>query len=111
MGKSKKAEPPPSFQKYGVPFYAVAWLPYKQIRCRNQQLQSQSDNDQDQDSTKVQEQEANQYYIVLAGGGGEGRSGIPNAILIAHFDLASNSLSPQPVCPSFFFLLILMLLK
>ncbi|CAI0410106.1 unnamed protein product [Linum tenue] len=40
---------------------------------------------------------ASEYYVVLAGGGGEGRSGIANAIVVAHFDFASSTLSPQPV--------------
>ncbi|CAH1443278.1 unnamed protein product [Lactuca virosa] len=36
-------------------------------------------------------------YVVFAGGGGEGRSGIPNALVISLFDSSSNSLSDQPV--------------
>ncbi|KAG9158685.1 hypothetical protein Leryth_023115, partial [Lithospermum erythrorhizon] len=36
-------------------------------------------------------------YVVLAGGGGEGRSGIPNALLVSEFDFASNSLADEPV--------------
>ncbi|RVW17067.1 hypothetical protein CK203_070621 [Vitis vinifera] len=35
-------------------------------------------------------------YLVFCGGGGEGRSGIPNALLLAEFDFASNSLSDMP---------------
>jgi len=38
-----------------------------------------------------------QYYVVSAGGGGEGRSGIPNAVLISSFDSDTNSLSDLPV--------------
>ncbi|KAG5558585.1 hypothetical protein RHGRI_008509 [Rhododendron griersonianum] len=36
-------------------------------------------------------------YLVFAGGGGEGRSGIPNALLLARFDFESNCLNDQPV--------------
>ncbi|GFP86166.1 putative late blight resistance protein homolog r1a-6 [Phtheirospermum japonicum] len=36
-------------------------------------------------------------HVVLAGGGGEGHSGIQNAILLSAFDLDSNSLSDEPV--------------
>ncbi|XP_050234935.1 SEC12-like protein 2 [Mercurialis annua] len=71
-----------SLQKYGVPFYSAAWFPYKQVRSK---LKSQSDDDH-----------PDEYYVVLAGGGGEGRSGIPNAVVLSRFDFASNSLSSQP---------------
>ncbi|KAJ0750703.1 hypothetical protein HanLR1_Chr05g0185011 [Helianthus annuus] len=36
-------------------------------------------------------------YVIFAGGGGEDRSGIPNALVISLFDSASNSLSDHPV--------------
>ncbi|KAG5558580.1 hypothetical protein RHGRI_008505 [Rhododendron griersonianum] len=36
-------------------------------------------------------------YLVFAGGGGEGRSGIPNVLLLARFDFESNCLNDQPV--------------
>ncbi|XP_074381399.1 SEC12-like protein 2 [Apium graveolens] len=35
--------------------------------------------------------------VVLAGGGGEGNIGIPNALLISEFDVNSNSLSDDPL--------------
>ncbi|CAL0321345.1 unnamed protein product [Lupinus luteus] len=34
--------------------------------------------------------------LVFGGDGGEGRSSIPKSLLIAHFDVTSNSLSDQP---------------
>ena len=61
---------PPNFKKYGVPSYAVAWVPPSQ---------------------------SSGHLLAIAGGGGEGSSGIPNAVLLSHFDLQSNSLSDQPV--------------
>lgn len=103
MGKGKKPDPP-SLQKYGVPFYSAAWVPYKEVRSKLQPQDPHHPDDKDEDSGKEnpppasQQEIADQYYLVLAGGGGEGRSGIPNAIVLSHFDFASNSLSAQPVC-------------
>ncbi|URE08614.1 Adaptor complexes medium subunit family [Musa troglodytarum] len=39
----------------------------------------------------------NRPLVALGGGGGEGRSGVPNVLLIAEFDLISRSLSDTPV--------------
>ena len=100
MGKSREADSQ-SLQKYGVPLYSAAWLPYKELRSN---LPSHDDH---VDSSKQQEQQeeeipepsasSNEYYVILAGGGGEGSSGIPNAVLLSCFDFSSNSLSSQPV--------------
>ncbi|XP_051148742.1 SEC12-like protein 2 [Andrographis paniculata] len=69
-----------SCQKYGVPFYGAAWVP---------------------PSAAVKEDKSESpaaiRHVVLAGGGGEGSSGIPNAFLVTAFDLESNSLSNPPV--------------
>lgn len=35
--------------------------------------------------------------MIFSGGGGEGRSGIPNALVVSVFDAATNSLSDEPV--------------
>ncbi|GAV88588.1 WD40 domain-containing protein [Cephalotus follicularis] len=72
-------------QKYGVPFYAAGWAPYSHIRSKL--LISEDDNVASSAHT----------YLVLSGGGGEGRSGIPNALILSAFNSASNSLSPHPV--------------
>ncbi|CAN0880438.1 SEC12-like protein 2 [Linum grandiflorum] len=110
----------PAMQKYGIPFYSAAWVPYKELKSKLQPKDVARSQDDQEDSIKesaaattsekdgdsVKEPEAlktngpdpaSEYYVVLAGGGGEGRSGIANAIVLAHFDLASSSLSPQPV--------------
>ncbi|KZV33516.1 hypothetical protein F511_38332 [Dorcoceras hygrometricum] len=68
-----------SCQKYGVPLYGAAWAPL-----------AVWDSDSI-DTSKVK------GHVVLAGGGGEGRSGIANALLVSAFDVDSNSLSDQPV--------------
>nr|ACU18594.1 unknown [Glycine max] len=77
MGK-RQIPDPPNFKKYGVPFYSVAWIPQHVVKSR--QIETAGN------------------YLLFAGGGGAGHSGIPNALVIAHFDVASNSLSDQPVC-------------
>ncbi|XP_065855955.1 SEC12-like protein 2 [Euphorbia lathyris] len=102
MGKNKKPDPP-SLQKYGIPFYSAAFVPYNQLRSRLQSENPIESHDEDADSAKdssppaPSQDIANEYYAVLAGGGGEGRSGIPNAAVVVHFDFASSSLSAQPV--------------
>ncbi|KAL5763289.1 hypothetical protein ACOSP7_019553 [Xanthoceras sorbifolium] len=88
-----------NLQKYGVPFYGAAWVPYSHGRSK---LVSPEDNNKDDDGedrngSDDEASSAADYYVVLAGGGGEGRSGIPNAVVLSHFDFASNSLSDQPV--------------
>lgn len=105
MGKRQIPEPP-NLKKYGVPFYSVAWIPKHAIKSR--QIETADDSsDSDRDSAPPKETEPEPVpesatvagnYLVFAGGGGAGRSGIPNALVIAHFDVASNSLSDEPVC-------------
>ncbi|KAF3946088.1 hypothetical protein CMV_027608 [Castanea mollissima] len=83
MGMAKKkTDSSLSFRKYGVPLYSTGWR-------RSKDRDRSSDNGEVSNST--------QYDVVLAGGGGEGRSGIPNAVLISAFDSDANSLSDQPV--------------
>lgn len=74
-----------SSQKYGVPIYGAGWVP-------SQIIQSFKPKEEEDESTQTRNP-----YLVLCGGGGEGRSGIPNALLLSEFDLTSNSLSPDPV--------------
>lgn len=92
-----------NLKKYGVPLYSVDWVPYKSIQFHPK---SQDEPDQAQPT-------ASKNYVVLAGGGGEGSSGIPNAVLLSEFDIESSSLSDQPVNfqPFFFLYSFLILLK
>ncbi|XP_048428853.1 SEC12-like protein 2 isoform X2 [Pyrus x bretschneideri] len=96
---------PNNYQKYGVPFYAAAWLPGL---GKSKRLDQEDDAGDDKRETETQTQktetqtelaqfDSSQNHVVFSGGGGEGRSGVPNAILIAQFDPASISLSNQPV--------------
>lgn len=102
MGKRQIPEPP-NFKKYGVPFYSVAWIPQHLIKSR--QIETKDDSDSDHNSTPPTEAQpepapatAAGNYLLFAGGGGAGRSGIPNALVIANFDFPSNTLSDEPVC-------------
>lgn len=104
MGKNNIPDPP-NYKKYGVPFYSVAWVPYKSIRFHRKLEEENQNPDQTQSSSDDNNAAtAVQKYVVLAGGGGEGRSGIPNAIVLIQFDITSNSLSDQPVNILFFYL-------
>lgn len=92
-------------RKYGVPFYAAAWLPSASLKYEQEPQESENDRDQSGDdensanekSLSSQPTTAVNYYVAAAGGGGEGRSGISNALILAHFDLESRTLSDQPV--------------
>lgn len=83
---SKKKIPSLNSMKYGVPLYSVCWVP---VRFTDRDRDRSSDNGEASNST--------QYYVFMAGGGGEGRSGIPNAVLISSFNSDANSLSGLPV--------------
>ncbi|XP_042503062.1 SEC12-like protein 2 [Macadamia integrifolia] len=101
MGKGRDPDPP-CFRKYGLPFYSASWVPSKKIFAQKlkQKQESQKEGEEvatDDGSTLTSDTKANRSYLAFAGGGGEGRSGIPNAILLADFDFSSNSLSEQPV--------------
>ena len=85
----RKNIPSPNSKKYGVPLYSVGW-----VLIRFKDRDRSGDNGEVSNST--------QYYVVSAGGGGEGRSGIPNAVLISSFDSDTNFLSDLPVTLSIF---------
>ncbi|KAK9106110.1 hypothetical protein Scep_022954 [Stephania cephalantha] len=73
-------------QKYGIPIYGASWIP-KQNRF-----------EEETESTHQQQSPSSSSpLLVFCGGGGEGRSGIPNSLLIAQFDSNSSTLSPDPV--------------
>ncbi|XP_044504254.1 SEC12-like protein 2 isoform X2 [Mangifera indica] len=94
-----------ALQKYGVPFYGAAWVPYKHIRSKLKLLEQILEQDEGRNGSgdeaptadKFDTVSANHNYVVLVGGGGEGKSGIPNAVVLSRFDFASNTLSNQPV--------------
>nr|DAD32070.1 TPA_asm: hypothetical protein HUJ06_010921 [Nelumbo nucifera] len=92
---------PPCCQKYGVPLYGAAWVPVKEALKQNPKEEPEQDSDKvttDEGSSPPPSVDTtSKGYLVCAGGGGEGHSGIPNALLLLDFDFASNSLSQIPV--------------
>ncbi|KAK9091654.1 hypothetical protein Sjap_024831 [Stephania japonica] len=72
-------------RKYGIPIYGASWIP----------TQNRFEEEAEIESTH-QHQRPSSSSLVFCGGGGEGRIGIPNSLLIAHFDSNSNALSPDP---------------
>ncbi|KAE9450652.1 hypothetical protein C3L33_17448, partial [Rhododendron williamsianum] len=85
-------------KKYGVPFYGASWVPPTAIRSEPNPTPppppEQGDESSGDGSPSISDDNS---LVLFAGGGGEGRSGIPNALLLARFDFASNSLSDHPV--------------
>lgn len=97
---------PSNSRKYGVPFYAAAWVPSTSLKSQLEPPESENHRDQSDDadisaddnkSLPSHPATAVNYYVAAAGGGGEGRSGISNALILARFDFESRSLSDQPV--------------
>ncbi|KAJ0094747.1 hypothetical protein Patl1_15311 [Pistacia atlantica] len=88
-----------ALQKYGVLFYGAAWVPYNRIRSKLQSKEQKHEQDGSEDEAPTAYKSdpifTNHYYVVLVGGGGEGNSGIPNAVVLSCFDFASDSLSDQ----------------
>uniref|UniRef100_A0A7N0UAR8 SEC12-like protein 2 n=1 Tax=Kalanchoe fedtschenkoi TaxID=63787 RepID=A0A7N0UAR8_KALFE len=86
-----------SHRKYGVPIYGASWLPSKVISNPPPPQLDAPDEDGAASAESPPLSLDSTHYMVLSGGGGEGRTGIRNALLLAHFNSASNSLSDHPV--------------
>ncbi|XP_010502127.1 PREDICTED: SEC12-like protein 2 isoform X2 [Camelina sativa] len=88
--QSTETNQPSNMQTYGVPIYAADWIP--EVAVRSKIIMDQENSEEEDESSS-----SSRSCIVLSGGGGEGRSGIPNVILICRVDLDTNSLSEQPL--------------
>ncbi|KAG0471288.1 hypothetical protein HPP92_015834 [Vanilla planifolia] len=96
---------PPCSKTYGLPLYCAAWVPLDRIgdAVNDKEVAETTQDDLSIAGKAVAAEaapspaKADQLLVVLGGGGGEGRSGVPNAVLLSQFDVASNSLSDQPV--------------
>ena len=95
MGKAKNPDTP-NYKKYGLPLYGSAWVPSVIINDSPQPLDRKLEADEVSGEGSTLSP-TSPTYLVFSGGGGEGRSGIPNSLLLAEFDYASNSLSDMPV--------------
>ncbi|XP_008782191.2 SEC12-like protein 2 [Phoenix dactylifera] len=113
-----RREIPPCSKTYGFPIYCAAWVPIDRISVAAVAAEAEEKEDKDEaaeEEAEEKEDEGKQeggegsegeispssqkdrLLVALGGGGGEGRSGVPNALVISEFDLASRSLSDQPV--------------
>lgn len=99
--QSTDTNQPSNMQTYGVPIYAADWIP--EVAVRSKIIIDQKKSEDDDDESESSSSSSSRRCIVLSGGGGEGRSGIPNVILICRVDLDSNSLSEQPVSGNGFY--------
>lgn len=88
-------------KNYGVPIYGAGWVPSSALRSAVEPPADDEKDDGDKSSAPAPEN-----YVVLAGGGGEGNSGIRNALVVAQFDFDSNVLSDEPVSLKLFLLMI-----
>ncbi|XP_077223386.1 SEC12-like protein 2 [Tasmannia lanceolata] len=93
MGK-KRVVIPPCCKKYGLPLYCASWVPLNKIEENNPKEEQVEGKGKEVSEEKFSSAKG---YLVLGGGGGEGRSGISNALLLAQFDFSNDSLSDQPV--------------
>lgn len=102
---------------YGLPLYCAAWVPLDQISpppeaattTANEPAEETDGGDKILHTTEgdvagevvadspKSPSNGNHLLLALGGGGGEGRSGVPNAVLLTLFDLDSRSLSDHPV--------------
>ncbi|KAJ8642788.1 hypothetical protein MRB53_004536 [Persea americana] len=89
MGKRGKPSPP-CCKKYGLPLYCASWIPLQKIKEKQQQEEPKEEQGNKVVSEQLSAEELE--YLVLGGGGGEGRSGLKNALLLTQFNFSSRSL-------------------
>ncbi|XP_068658742.1 SEC12-like protein 2 [Aristolochia californica] len=89
---------PACCKKYGLPLYCASWVPFDKIQ-QNSILQQEpkEETTREENSNEIKQSPSLIRYLVFGGGGGEGRSGVPNALLLAQFDFSTASLSDEPV--------------
>lgn len=113
MAKGRR-EVSPCCKTYGLPLYWAAWVPLDRISSSqdavvtaeeavegeegNTQVATAGDGAAEVvPDSALSPVHGNKLLLALGGGGGEGPSGVPNAILLTLFDFESRSLSDYPV--------------
>ncbi|PKU87512.1 SEC12-like protein 2 [Dendrobium catenatum] len=115
MAKGRR-EVPPCSKTYGLPLYCATWVPLDRISSSPDAVATAEEaleKMEDEGNTPVTTEgdgaadvvansalspaHGNKLLLALGGGGGEGHSGVPNAILLTLFDFESRSLSDYPV--------------
>jgi prolactin regulatory element-binding protein len=89
----------PCSRTYGFPIYCAGWVPFSHISTSSASPEKESEGDDKEDPSSNADisDASDRLLVVLGGGGGEGRSGVPNALVVSGFDFSSRSLSEQPV--------------
>ncbi|XP_078149548.1 SEC12-like protein 2 [Carex rostrata] len=88
----------PCSRTYGFPIYCAGWVPFSHISTSSATPEKENEGDDKGDSSSAATPDtSDSLLVVLGGGGGEGRSGVPNALVVSAFDFSSRSLSDRPV--------------
>ncbi|KMZ56163.1 putative Prolactin regulatory element-binding protein [Zostera marina] len=100
MGRGRRQEISLCCKRYGSPLFCAAWIPNGRASASTEE--EKVELEAETKMTKVEEEKDDEkrcddWMLVLGGGGGEGRSGVPNAVLMSRFDPISRSLSDQPI--------------
>ncbi|KAJ3703760.1 hypothetical protein LUZ61_007465 [Rhynchospora tenuis] len=100
MARGREIEP--CSKTYGFPIYCAGWVPFSHIPTSSASPENGNEEDDKGDSSSATAAAASSdasdtLLVALGGGGGEGRSGVPNALVVSGFDFPSRSLSDEPV--------------
>lgn len=71
-----------TFKRYRFPLFAAYWLKFEFPQSKKEDQENK--NEKTKDPFK---------YIIMSGGGGEGRTGVENGLILARYDLENDELS------------------
>ncbi|KAG6476708.1 SEC12-like protein 2 [Zingiber officinale] len=108
MARGRQREIPPCSKTYGFPIFCASWVPLDRVSTSAaasaegdapaEGEEKEGQGGEGGSASLAQTHDPNRILVALGGGGGDSRSGVPNALLVAEFDFASRSLSETPVC-------------